>query len=177
MIAKHWLISIYALSFSDQYSRDLATGMTSLGAGFHSDKDSVSSYAPEEIDPPKAKPVSMKRLYSMIGPDWIFGVFGALGAFVAGAQMPLFALGVTHALISYYMGWEITQREVKKIALLFCGGAVLTVIFHVIAHLNFGIMGERLTLRVREKMFGGKLVLLYVISGYILVSLFIIFVS
>lgn len=93
----------------------------------------------------------------MVGPDWIFGVFGTIGALVAGSQMPLFALGVTQALVSYYMGWEATQREVKKIAILFCCGAVLTVIFHVIEHLNFGIMGERLTLRVREKMFGGKL--------------------
>lgn len=104
----------------------------------------------------KAKPVSLKKLYSMVRPDWIFGVIGTLGAFVAGAQMPLFALGVTQALVSYYMVWETTQREVKKIALLFCGGAVLTVFFHVIEHLNFGIMGERLTLRVRERMFGGK---------------------
>lgn len=99
----------------------------------------------------------MGRLYSMVGPDWIYGLLGTVGCLVAGAQMPLFALGVTQALVSYYMPWEITRAEVKKIALLFCGGAVLTVIVHVMAHLNFGIMGERLTLRVREKMFGGIL--------------------
>ncbi|XP_020247604.1 ABC transporter B family member 2-like [Asparagus officinalis] len=125
---------------------------TSLGASFRSDKDSVSCFVPEEIGPSKAKPVSMKRLYSMIAPDWLFGVTGTLAAFVTGAQMPLFALGVTQALISYYMDWETTQREVKKIALLFCSGAVVTVISHAIEHMNFGIMGERLTLRVREKM-------------------------
>ncbi|RWW75156.1 hypothetical protein BHE74_00016838 [Ensete ventricosum] len=128
----------------------------SFGGSFRSDKDSGSCYAPEANDVAKAKPVSLKKLYSMVRPDWIFGVLGTLGAFVAGAQMPLFALGVTQALVSYYMGWETTQREVKKIALLFCGGAVLTVFFHVIEHLNFGIMGERLTLRVRERMFGGN---------------------
>ncbi|XP_020260798.1 ABC transporter B family member 2-like isoform X2 [Asparagus officinalis] len=142
---------------SSHFEKANTTPSQSLGASFRSDKDSVNHLVPEEIDPPKAKPVSMKRLYSMIGPDWIYGVFGTVGAFVAGAQMPLFALGVTQALISYYMDWETTQREVKKIALLFCGGAVLTVIFHVIEHLNFGIMGERLTLRVREKMFEAML--------------------
>ncbi|VAI48187.1 unnamed protein product [Triticum turgidum subsp. durum] len=105
----------------------------------------------------KGKPVSMKKLYSMVRPDWVFGVSGTLSAFVAGAQMPLFALGVTQALVSYYMGWETTKREVRKIATLFCGGAVLTVVFHVIEHLSFGIMGERLTLRVREKMFAAIL--------------------
>ncbi|VAI59618.1 unnamed protein product [Triticum turgidum subsp. durum] len=105
----------------------------------------------------KGKPVSMKKLYSMVRPDWVFGVSGTISAFVAGAQMPLFALGVTQALVSYYMGWETTKREVRKIATLFCGGAVLTVVFHVIEHLSFGIMGERLTLRVREKMFAAIL--------------------
>ncbi|URD95330.1 ABC transporter transmembrane region [Musa troglodytarum] len=139
---------------SIKYSRELSARNTSFGASFRSDKDSGSRYAPEANDVAKAKPVSLKKLYSMVRPDWIFGVIGTLGAFVAGAQMPLFALGVTQALVSYYMVWETTQREVKKIALLFCGGAVLTVFFHVIEHLNFGIMGERLTLRVRERMFG-----------------------
>jgi ATP-binding cassette subfamily B (MDR/TAP) protein 1 len=70
--------------------------------------------------------------------------------------MPLFALGISHALVSYYMDWETTQREVKKIVFLFCGGAVITVTVHAIEHLFFGIMGERLTLRVREKMFTGN---------------------
>lgn len=70
--------------------------------------------------------------------------------------MPLFALGVSQALVSDYMGWETTKHEVKKISLLFCGAAVVTVIVHVIAHCSFGIMGERLTLRVRERMFAGN---------------------
>lgn len=104
----------------------------------------------------KPRHVSARRLYSMIGPDWYYGVFGTLCAFVAGAQMPLFALGISHALVSYYMDWDTTCREVKKIAFLFCGAAVITVIVHAIEHLCFGIMGERLTLRVREKMFSGN---------------------
>ncbi|KAH7862550.1 hypothetical protein Vadar_006352 [Vaccinium darrowii] len=61
------------------------------------------------------------------------------------------------ALVSYYMDWDTTCREVKKISLLFCGGAAITVIVHVITHLSFGIMGERLTLRVREMMFSAIL--------------------
>lgn len=92
----------------------------------------------------------------MVKPDWIYGFVGTICAFICGAQMPLFALGVTQALVSYYMDWDTTRHEVKKIAFLFCGGAFITVIIHAIAHLCFGIMGERLTLRVREKMFSGK---------------------
>ncbi|KAK1307181.1 ABC transporter B family member 2 [Acorus calamus] len=138
---------------SMKFSRELSC-KTSLGASFRSDKDSViSRYVPEANEPPKLKPVSVKRMYAMVRPDWVYGMSGTIGAFVAGAQMPLFALGITHALVSYYMGWETTKREVKKVAILFCCGAVLTVFFHVIEHLSFGIMGERLTLRVREMMF------------------------
>ncbi|KQK00850.1 ABC transporter B family member 2 [Brachypodium distachyon] len=145
---------------SFKYSRELS-GRTSMGASFRSDKDSISRYgaaeAAHEEGHKQGKPVSMKKLYSMVRPDWMFGLSGTISAFVAGAQMPLFALGVTQALVSYYMGWDTTKKEVRKIAILFCCGAVLTVIFHAIEHLSFGIMGERLTLRVREKMFAAIL--------------------
>ncbi|KAJ0968043.1 hypothetical protein J5N97_024960 [Dioscorea zingiberensis] len=120
---------------------------------FHSDKDSFSYYAPEAIDQQKVRSISFRRLYSMAAPDWKLGLFGTMGAFGTGAQIPLFSLGLTQALVSFYMDWQTTQREIKKIALLFCGGAVITLIFHIIHHGYFGIMGERLALRVREKIF------------------------
>ncbi|XP_068649595.1 ABC transporter B family member 10-like [Aristolochia californica] len=132
---------------SIKYPGESSITTASIGSSFRSDRDSV------EVETAKQKPVSMRRLFSMAAPDWIFGVFGTMGASVVGAQMPLFALGVSQALISYYMDWETTQREVKKIALLFCGGAAITVFFHAMEHYCFGIMGERLTLRVREMMF------------------------
>lgn len=127
----------------------------SLGASFRSER-SVSRFGGEGPEMVKPVHVSSKRLYSMVKPDWFYGVSGTICAFIAGAQMPLFALGVTEALVSYYMDWDTTCREVRKIAFLFTGGAVITVIVHAITHLSFGIMGERLTLRVREKMFTGK---------------------
>ncbi|KAL5099938.1 hypothetical protein RYX36_004265 [Vicia faba] len=138
------------------YSKEFSRATTSIGGSFRSDKDSIGHIGGDD-DGSKSKHVSAKRLYSMVGPDWPYGVFGTLCAFVAGAQMPLFALGISHALVSYYMDWDTTRREVKKIAFLFCGGAVITVIVHAIEHLFFGIMGERLTLRVRENMFSAIL--------------------
>lgn len=91
----------------------------------------------------------------MVTPDWIYGVFGTICALIAGAEMPLFALGISQALVSYYMDWDTTKHEVKKISLLFCGAAVISMFVHGVTHYFFGIMGERLTLRVREKMFSG----------------------
>ncbi|KAG2409023.1 hypothetical protein LR48_Vigan01g152400 [Vigna angularis] len=130
---------------------------TSFRGSFRSDKESTSRAFGGVESVGSSRHVSVKRLYSMIGPDWPYGVCGTLGAFIAGAQMPLFALGISHALVSYYMDWDTTRHEVKKIAFLFCGAAVLTITAHAIEHLSFGIMGERLTLRAREKMFSAIL--------------------
>ncbi|KAB1209235.1 ABC transporter B family member 2 [Morella rubra] len=142
---------------SIRYSRELSRTTTSFGASFRSDKDSVGRLGADGGENVKAQRVSSRRLYSMVGSDLVYGVVGTICAFIAGAQMPLFALGVSQALVAYYMDWETTRHEVKKISLLFCGAAVITVIVHAIEHLCFGIMGERLTLRVREKMFSAIL--------------------
>ncbi|XP_061353307.1 ABC transporter B family member 2-like [Gastrolobium bilobum] len=145
------------LSSSIMQSRELSC-TTSFGASFRSDKESIGHSCADEIESDgKSRHVSARRLYSMIGPDWFYGVFGTLCAFVAGALMPLFALGITHCLVAYYMDWDITRHEVKKIAFLFCGGAVAAITAYSIEHLSFGIMGERLTLRVREIMFSAIL--------------------
>ncbi|PIN22820.1 Multidrug/pheromone exporter, ABC superfamily [Handroanthus impetiginosus] len=147
----------YSREGSIRYSRELSRTTTrSHGASFRSER-SLSRFGGDGQEVAKPVHVSSARLYSMVRPDWFYGVFGTICAFIAGAQMPLFALGVTQALVSYYMDWDTTRREVKKISLLFCGGAVITVIVHAITHLCFGIMGERLTLRVRQKMFTAML--------------------
>ncbi|XP_043716624.1 ABC transporter B family member 2-like [Telopea speciosissima] len=143
---------------SVKLSRELSRTTSSFRTSFRSDKESsFGRGADDESETISLKSISFKRIYSMVAPDWIYGVFGIIGAIVAGAQMPLFALGVTDALVSYYMDWDTTRQQIRKVAFFFCGGAVLTVIFHTIEHLSFGIIGERLTLRVREKMFAAIL--------------------
>ncbi|OVA02909.1 ABC transporter [Macleaya cordata] len=142
---------------SIEYSRKLSCETMSIGASSHYDEEYTSCYVPDEAKTVNPERVSMRRLYAMVAPDWIYGLLGTIGAIVAGAQMPLFALGLTEALVAYYMDWDTMQRKIKKIALLFVGGAVLTVIVHTMEHLNFAIIGERLTLRVREKMFAAIL--------------------
>ncbi|KAJ0263269.1 ABC transporter B family member 2 [Hirschfeldia incana] len=131
---------------SIQYSRELSR------TGSCSEKESVTGEDVE--DQSKEANVTMRRIYSMIRPDWMYGICGTLCAFIAGSLMPLFALGVSHSLVSYYeKGWDNTQKEVKKVAILFCFASAITLIVYTIEHLCFGIMGERLTRRVREKMF------------------------
>ncbi|KAK6119489.1 hypothetical protein DH2020_046766 [Rehmannia glutinosa] len=146
----------YGCDGSNKNSGELSRTTRSLGASFRSEK-SESRFGGDEPEVMKPLHIFSKRLYSFVRPDWYYGFLGTICAFIAGAQPPLFALGVTQALVSYYMDWDTTRREVRKIAFLFCGGAVITVIVHAIAHLCFGIMGERLTHRVREKMFTAML--------------------
>ncbi|KAL3330883.1 hypothetical protein AABB24_034621 [Solanum stoloniferum] len=142
---------------SIRYSCELSRTTTrSRGASFRSEK-SVSDIGAGGVEDVKSPNISAGRLYSMIRPEWHYGVIGTICAFIAGAQMPLFALGVSQALVSYYMDWDTTRHEVKKICFLFCVGAVLTVVVHAITHTCFGIIGERLTLRVREMMFSAML--------------------
>ncbi|CAN4128139.1 unnamed protein product [Withania somnifera] len=142
---------------SRRYSRELSRTTTrSRGASFRSEK-SISGVGAGDVENVNSPNISARRLFSMIRPEWQYGVIGTTCAYIAGAQMPLFALGVSQALVSYYMDWDTTRHEVKKISFLFCLGAVLTVIVHAIAHTCFGIVGERLTLRVREMMFSAML--------------------
>ncbi|CAK7356101.1 unnamed protein product [Dovyalis caffra] len=142
---------------SSRYSRELSQTRTSYGASFNSDKGSDGHAGIDTLNPTRQRSVSMKRLYLMIGPDWIYGVIGTICAFITGAVMPLFSLGLSQALVAFYMDWDTTRQEIKKIVILYCCGAVITVVVYGIEHLCFGIMGERLTLRVREMMFSAIL--------------------
>ncbi|PIA58606.1 hypothetical protein AQUCO_00500504v1 [Aquilegia coerulea] len=131
--------------------------MTSFGSSFHSGKASDREYVAEEAEIVMPKRVSMRRLYGLAAPDYIYGLFGMLGAIGAGSQIPLFALGMTQALVAYYKEWNETQKDIRTIALLFLAGAFLNIVFYTIEHFSFGIMGERLALRVREMMFSAIL--------------------
>lgn len=142
----------YSIRFSRELSR---TTTRSLGASFHSDRESVGKLGVDGVEYTKPTYVSSKRLYAMIRPDWGYGLTGTIGALISGSTMPLFALGISQALVAYYMDWETTQHEVKKIAILFCFGAGISITVYAITHLCFGILAERLTLRVRQKMFSG----------------------
>jgi len=83
--------------------------------------------------------------------------FWNLTAFTTCALMPLFALGISHVLVSYYMDWDSTRHKVKKIAFLFCGATIVAITAaNSIEHISFEIMGGRLTLRIRDIMLSGN---------------------
>ncbi|KAJ6342165.1 hypothetical protein OIU78_010154 [Salix suchowensis] len=120
-----------------QYSGGLSDTRTSCGASFCSEKDSLCHAGADTVEPIRPKPVSLKRVYAMLGPDWIYGVVGTISAFVAGALLPLFALGMAQSLVAYYMDWHTTCQEIRKISILFCCGAVISIFAYAIMHLCF----------------------------------------
>ncbi|KAJ6967436.1 LOW QUALITY PROTEIN: hypothetical protein NC652_004862 [Populus alba x Populus x berolinensis] len=146
--------SVQCHSSVNQYSGGLSYTRTSFSSSFRSEKDLRSHAGVDTMEPIRPKPVSLKRLYSMLAPDWIYGVVGTISAFVAGALLPLFALGMA-PISSYYMDWHTTCQEIRKISILFC--CVISIFAYAIMHLCFGIMGERLAFRVRETMFSAIL--------------------
>ncbi|MCO5555524.1 hypothetical protein L7F22_009069 [Adiantum nelumboides] len=96
----------------------------------------------------------MWRLLKMNFPEWPSALLGTLGAVLTGVETPLFALAISQVLISFYSpNVSYLKQEVRKVTLLFAGASVGTVFIYVLQHYFFTVVGERLTSRMREKMF------------------------
>lgn len=80
---------------------------------------------------------------------------------MAGVETPLFALAISQILVSFYSpDIAYLKHEVRKVAFIFSAATVATVLIYVLQHYYFTLAGERLTVRVREKMFSGQLLFL-----------------
>ncbi|KAL2641264.1 hypothetical protein R1flu_008851 [Riccia fluitans] len=97
---------------------------------------------------------SLWRLFKLNSPEWPYAVVGTIGAVMAGAETPLFALAITQLLITYYNpDHDFVRSEVRRICTIFSAATIVTVVIYILQHYYYGIMGERLTMRVREMMF------------------------
>ncbi|KAL2641262.1 hypothetical protein R1flu_008849 [Riccia fluitans] len=97
---------------------------------------------------------SMWRLFKLNAPEWPYAILGTIGASMAGAETPLFALAITQLLITFYNpDHDFIKSEVRRICIIFSAATVVTLIIYILQHYYYGIMGERLTMRVREMMF------------------------
>jgi ATP-binding cassette subfamily B (MDR/TAP) protein 1 len=97
---------------------------------------------------------SMWRLLKLNSPEWPYALLGSLGAIMAGCETPLFALAISHMLVTFYNpNASFVHHEVARICFIFAAATVVTVGIYVLQHFFFGLTGERLTMRVRELMF------------------------
>lgn len=128
----------------------------------HADDSDVSEASTSGSSPrvfitnPYKKP-SLARLIRLNAPEWSFAILGSVGAMMAGWKTPLAALGMSDILVSFYSFDPLyIEHQVRKICLLFTAAIPITIIAFVMQNYFFEVMGERLTIRVREKMFACK---------------------
>ncbi|KAK1406623.1 hypothetical protein QVD17_42091 [Tagetes erecta] len=101
---------------------------------------------------------SIWDLVKLNKPEWPYAVMGSLGAILAGMQAPLFALGITYILTTFYSGRSSKIREdVERASLIFVAAGVVTIPIYMLQHYFYTLMGERLTTRVRLSMFSAML--------------------
>ncbi|CAI9116961.1 OLC1v1018260C1 [Oldenlandia corymbosa var. corymbosa] len=101
---------------------------------------------------------SMSELIKLNAPEWPFAVLGSMGAILAGMEAPLFALGITHVLTAFYAQDDVQiKKEVRRVSLIFVGVAALNIPIYLLQHYFYTLMGERLTSRVRLRMFSAIL--------------------
>ncbi|KAJ8772502.1 hypothetical protein K2173_027679 [Erythroxylum novogranatense] len=101
---------------------------------------------------------SIMELLKLNAPEWPYAVLGSIGAILAGAQLPLFALGLSHILTAFYFpDASEMKREVQRIALIFVGGGAVAIPVYLLQHYFYTLMGEILTARIRLLMFSAIL--------------------
>ncbi|CAI5521652.1 unnamed protein product [Closterium sp. Naga37s-1] len=99
------------------------------------------------------KKASWWRLARMSAPEWPFTALGAAGAVMAGAFNPVYALLLIDVIAALYNPvTDEMKREVNKWAIVFTALGVLALPVHSVQNYGFGVSGEALVKRVREKM-------------------------
>ena len=97
------------------------------------------------------------ELIKLNAPEWPYALLGSIGAVLAGAQTPLFSMGIAYVLAAFYSpSPSVIKRDVEKVAIVFVGVAVVTAPIYLLQHYFYTLMGERLTSRVRLSLFSGK---------------------
>ncbi|KAL2641408.1 hypothetical protein R1flu_008995 [Riccia fluitans] len=115
----------------------------------------------EKHEPPEmfhSEKPSLLRLARLSSPEWFCALLGSVGAALFGSFNPLFAFILSELVQTYYyaQGDEL-KKQVSKWCLIIMGMGIVTVLVNFLQHFYFGIMGEKMTERVRRLMFSAIL--------------------
>ncbi|KAG2723678.1 hypothetical protein I3760_02G180400 [Carya illinoinensis] len=104
------------------------------------------------------KAPSFFRLAELSLAEWLYAVLGSIGAAVFGSFNPLLAYVIALIVTAYYTrdGHHL-RREVDRCCLIIACMGIVTVVANFLQHFYFGIMGEKMTERVRRMMFSAML--------------------
>ncbi|KAK9279722.1 hypothetical protein L1049_013404 [Liquidambar formosana] len=105
------------------------------------------------------KPPSFSRLAKLSFAEWLYAVLGSIGAAIFGSLNPLLAYVIALIVTAYYRVDEghRLRYEVDKWCLIITCMGIVTVVANFLQHFYFGIMGEKMTERVRRLMFSAML--------------------
>ncbi|KAI3702951.1 hypothetical protein L6452_28705 [Arctium lappa] len=128
-----------AISMSAPYS-------VQFDASYESDDD-------DYLKQPFHRAPSQFRLLKMNAPEWGKALSGCIGAIGSGAVQPINAYCVGGLINVYFQTDKSTIVSHARIySFVFLGLGVFNFFASVIQHYNFAVMGEKLTMRVREKL-------------------------
>ncbi|KAJ7121945.1 hypothetical protein O6H91_Y563500 [Diphasiastrum complanatum] len=101
---------------------------------------------------------SLWRLARLSAPQWLCALLGCIGAALFGSFNPLLAYLVVQVAEAYYeFPRKHFKHEVNKWCLFMVAMGIATVFVNFLQHFYFGIMGEKMTERVRRMMFSAIL--------------------
>ncbi|KAK3028819.1 hypothetical protein RJ639_038646 [Escallonia herrerae] len=124
----------------------------------HSHLDDMQMKVKEVKDMQRREAPSFWRLVELSLAEWLYAVLGSTGAAIFGSFNPLLAYVIALIVTAYYRAEKHHLRqEVDKWCLIIACMGVVTVVANFLQHFYFGIMGEKMTERVRRMMFSAML--------------------
>ncbi|KAG6503096.1 hypothetical protein ZIOFF_035385 [Zingiber officinale] len=120
--------------------------------------DMVHVKKKEANDFQQQKPPSFWRLVELSFAEWFYALLGSIGAAIFGSFNPLLAYAIALIVAAYYrIGDRDVHNEVNRWCLIIACMGIITVVANFLQHFYFGIMGEKMTERVRRMMFSAIL--------------------
>ncbi|KAL6986834.1 ABC transporter B member 20 [Sarracenia purpurea var. burkii] len=123
----------------------------------HSRSDDAPVKLKEAGDARRRKEPSFWRLVELSLAEWLYAVLGSTGAAIFGSFNPLLAYVIALVVTAYYREDHHLHQEVNKWCLIITCMGIVTVVANFLQHFYFGIMGEKMTERVRRMMFSAML--------------------
>ncbi|XWS07812.1 hypothetical protein CRYUN_Cryun41cG0022900 [Craigia yunnanensis] len=125
----------------------------------HSHSDDIPMKVKEAKDVHHREAPSFWRLAQLSFAEWRYGVLGSIGATIFGSFNPLLAYVIALIVTVYYRHEERhhLRDEVDRWCLIIACMGIVTVVANFLQHFYFGIVGEKMTERVRRMMFSAML--------------------
>ncbi|CAL9112087.1 unnamed protein product, partial [Musa textilis] len=113
---------------------------------------SVSFMNEHKIDQVKCEDVLPHKI-DQVRSGWRQAALGSFGAMAFGAVKPLYAFLMGSMLSVYFTNdHKEIRSNMRMSCLLFVAISIVSFLVNILQHYNFGVMGEYLTRRVRQRM-------------------------